>query len=193
MLPQEPSVFPEDLLSAEGVQGSWCVLHTRPRAEKSIARKFLRARLPFFLPQYEKKCYGGGRVRSAYLPLFPGYVFARGEGVRDAALATNQVAQVLPVPDQQRFHEDLLRIHRLTQAEFELTPEERLCVGTRVIITAGALADMCGKVLRCGTKCRFFVEIDFLGRGVSVEVESWLLRPVNDTTLAPAGSSSHCV
>src|SRR5262249_43471458 len=54
LLPLEPFVFPDDLLdqplTGDATLGSWWVLHTRPRAEKSLARRLLRASTPFFLP-----------------------------------------------------------------------------------------------------------------------------------------------
>ena len=57
LLPLEPFLFPDDLLSGELGQGPvegpgcWWVLHTRPRAEKSLARSLLRRNHPFFLPR----------------------------------------------------------------------------------------------------------------------------------------------
>ena len=88
----------------------WWVLHTRPRAEKVLARHCHKRELPFFLPLYHRKWRSRGRLQSSFLPLFPGYVFLLGGGdVRLAALETNLVAQVIPVNDQRQLHEDLAR------------------------------------------------------------------------------------
>jgi hypothetical protein len=47
ILPMEPSVFPEDLLTAPGIgeetSGWWRVFHTLPRAEKCLAPRTLEA------------------------------------------------------------------------------------------------------------------------------------------------------
>ena len=85
LLPAEPFVFPDDLLSspaaADTAAGAcWWVLHTRPRAEKTLARKCLRRRLPFFLPLHKRQWRNRGRLFCSHTPLFPGYVFLHGDG-----------------------------------------------------------------------------------------------------------------
>jgi transcriptional antiterminator RfaH len=179
ILPMEPFLYPDDLIStlsgSEG-EGAWWVLHTHPRAEKALARKLLKKELPFFLPMYHKTWRSRGRTLSSHLPLFPGYLFVRGADIRYEVLATNQVARVLPVPDQERFHDDLQRVYRLMQGEVPLTPEQRLEPGTSVEIVAGPLAGLQGTVVRRGKQMRFFVEVTFLCQGVSIELEPWMLR-----------------
>src|SRR5579885_1847317 len=83
LLPLEPFVHTVDLLptpsQASQALGSWWVLHTRPRAEKALARKLLALRQDFFLPLYQKRLRIRGRSLTSYVPLFPGYVFLRGD------------------------------------------------------------------------------------------------------------------
>src|SRR5262245_42478352 len=109
-LPPEPSVVPENLFAGpEGHQqdARWWVLHTRPRAEKSLVRKLLPHGVSFFLPQYEQRRRNSGRLQSSWLLLFPGYVFihADAEG-RLRALETNCVASCIPVVDQALLRSD---------------------------------------------------------------------------------------
>jgi Transcription termination factor nusG len=157
----------------------WWVLHTRPRAEKALARLCLKRDLPFFLPVYHKKWRSRGRMLSSFLPLFPGYVFLHGNGeTRLGALETNLVAQVIPVIDQRQLHEDLARVNRLMASEWPLTPEGRWEPGTPVVITHGPLAGMEGKVLRRGKNSVFLIEVRFLHQGVSVELDSWMIEPL---------------
>lgn len=184
LLPLEPFVFPDELLTApmEGLDttGRWLVLHTRPRTEKALARKFLSRGLAFFLPLYQRKWRSRGRLQCSHLPLFPGYIFLHGdEGARLQALETNLVARWLPVPDQIRLHQDLARVYRLIVAEAAMTPEDRLLPGTAVEIIQGPLAGLEGTVIRRGKQLKVFVEVQFLQRGVSVEIESWMLQPVS--------------
>jgi transcriptional antiterminator RfaH len=184
LLPLEPYVYPDDLLTnAEGWKdrpGEWWVLHTRPRAEKALARKFLGQHLTFFLPLYKKQWRTRGRLISAHMPLFPGYVFLHGDAqTRLRALETNQVARVLTVPDGAELRADLERVYRVMQGGMLLTPEERLQPGAEVEIVSGSLAGLRGKVLRRGKELRFFVEVQMLQRGVSVEVEGWMIRSVS--------------
>src|SRR5688572_9823883 len=103
-LSSEPQVYPDSLFNKEITDDSgvrWWVLHTRPRAEKSVARKLLKRRQSFFLPVYEHLTRKQGRIHSSFLPLFPGYVFVLGDlEARHVALETNQVARVLTADDQ---------------------------------------------------------------------------------------------
>ena len=181
LLDLEPFVSSEELfnnpppLSEEGV--FWWVLHTRPRAEKALARKLFEIGHDFFLPLHKNCWCASGRWRTSFLPLFPGYLFVQGDGgVRDFVLATNQVAHVLPVVDQVGLHADLAAVYRAMQSGMLLVPEERLCTGANVEIIAGALKGLTGTVLRRGKETRFVIEVRLLRRGVSVTVEGWMLR-----------------
>jgi transcriptional antiterminator RfaH len=191
LLPLEPYLFPEDLFesavySTPGPQ-SWWVLHTRPRAEKALARQFLARNLPFFLPLHHRQWRSRGRLQSSYLPLFPGYVFLHGDShARVMALTTNLVANVLPVPDQTQLYTDLTRVNHLIASGSPLTPEARLEPGTPVQIIAGPLAGLEGKILRESKNLRFVVDVRLLQQGVSVEIESWMFQPLPGRLATPS-------
>ncbi len=183
LLSLEPCVFPYDLLAdptRSDLPGErWWVLHTRPRAEKSLARRLYAQELGFFLPLFERQWRSRGRRLSSHLPLFPGYVFLHGdEQARHRALETNLVANCLSVADQVQLQLDLVHVHHLIQTGSILTPETRLRPGTPVEITCGPLAGFEGKVLRSGGQMRLLVEVQFLQQGVSVEIESWMIQPL---------------
>jgi len=191
LLTLEPFIHPDDLLSpsaeAAPTDSCWWVLHTRPRAEKSLARRFHERGVPFFLPLYRRVWRNQGRAFRSFLPLFPGYVFLRGDHhQRLAALETNLVALVLPVTDQPRLHADLERIHRLITTDTPIAPEDRLEPGDPVQIVKGPLTGLEGKVLRRGKQLRFIVEVQLLRRAVSAEVESWMLQPLPPERVAGA-------
>jgi transcriptional antiterminator RfaH len=155
----------------------WWVLHTRPRAEKTLARRFCDRSISFFLPLYQKEWRSRGRRLQSYLPLFPGYVFLHGDyQQRVTALETNLVALVLPVKDQLQLHDDLQRVFRLITTGAPITPEERLEPGDPVLIVKGPLAGLDGKVIRRGKHLKLIIEVQMLRRAVSVEVESWMLQ-----------------
>lgn len=189
LLPPEPFVFPDDLLSAPAATQAappdplaparWWVLHTRPRAEKALARRILSQAVSFFLPLYQRQWRSRGRLLSSHLPLFPGYLFLHGdERARLRALETNLVAQCLPVSDQGQLWDDLVRVYRLMATGSPLSPEDRLQPGTRVEIISGPLAGLEGTILRKGKHLKFYVEVQFLQQGVSAEIESWMFQPL---------------
>jgi len=184
LLPPEAFVWPEQLLSRpypEGEAVRWWALHSRPRAEKALARLFLARGLSFFLPLAKKRWRNRGRLFTSTSPLFPGYIFLMGdENARVSALTTNQVAQCIRVEDQKRLHLDLAQIHRLMISGEPLTPEERLQPGDWVEISGGPLEGLQGKVIRRGKHLRFFVEVQFLQRGASVEIDGSMIRPAEE-------------
>jgi transcriptional antiterminator RfaH len=184
ILPVEEAVYPATLF-AEGPQPSaernWWVLHTRPRQEKCLARQLHQRQLPFYLPVVPRRSQIGGRVFTSQLPLFTGYAFLYGsERERLAALATGRVANVLRVADQERLWQDLRQVHHLIEAGAPITPEGRLAPGVRVEIRCGPLAGLKGKIIRTGSSRRFIVEVDFIQRGASVELDDFALCPVWD-------------
>ncbi len=183
LLPPETFVWPEELLSRPmpgGEDVRWWALHSRPRAEKKLARHFLGRGLSFFLPLAKKRWRNRGRLFTSTSPLFPGYIFLLGdESARVSALTTNQVAQCIRVEDPARLHDDLARIHRLMISGEPLTPEERLQPGDWVEITSGPLEGLQGKVIRRGKHLRLFVEVQFLQRGASVEIDASMIRPAD--------------
>jgi transcriptional antiterminator RfaH len=181
LLPPEAFVWPEELLMnplPEGEAVRWWALHSRPRAEKALARHFLGRGLSFFLPLAKKRWRNRGRLFTSTSPLFPSYIFLLGdENARVSALTTNQVAHCIRVEDQARLHQDLAQVYRLMISGEPLTPEERLQPGDWVEITAGPLEGLQGKVIRRGKHLRLFVEVQFLQRGASVEIDASMIRP----------------
>ena len=179
----EPFVFPPDLLSEPTLLSAdesarWWVLHTRPRAEKAVARALVNREIPFFFPLSRKCRNARGRIIASYLPLFPGYVFLFGNSQqRLKALETNTIVSTLFVPDQQRLGQDLARIYHLMASGASLVPEEQLQPGMWVEISAGPLMGMRGRILRRANRLRFVVEVDFLRRGASVEVDEAMITP----------------
>jgi transcriptional antiterminator RfaH len=180
LLPSEPCLVPEDLFDRPpGVgPGRWWVAHTRPRAEKSLARKLPGAGVPFYLPLYEHRRRSSGRTLTSFLPIFPGYVFLVAEPDNySAVMRTDLVVRMLPVEDQSRLAYDLKRVHLLMTSGEPLNPEVGWEPGLPVEVVAGPLAGLTGTVIRRGTQARILVEVQLLRQGVSVEVEAWMVRP----------------
>ncbi len=193
ILPPEPYIYPETLLT-DGTTDlhdgfdRWWVLHSRPRAEKALARQLRSDSTGFFLPVLQNERRSNGRLLRSYLPLFPSYLFLwGGDEARMVAIKTNLVANILPVADQQQLQSDLLRVYGLMESGAPLVPEESLEPGTLVEIIEGPLTGLEGKVLRRGRRFHFVVEVRLLQQGVSVEIETWMFRPLTGASLASVG------
>jgi transcription antitermination factor NusG len=180
LLSPETMLFPSDLLDRAAQQDSgarwWCI-HTRPRAEKSLARKLLKLNLAFYLPTRYQSWRSNGRWFESYLPLFPGYVFllARPED-RATVLATRTVANFLSVPDQHELIEDLRRIHRVLAAGLTVEHQAVPPAGTAVEVIDGVLQGMRGTVVRTGRQAGVYIQVQMIGQGVLIELDPHRLR-----------------
>lgn len=182
ILPAEPDLYPDGLFdddSATAAGRSWLVLHTKPRQEKSLARGLRSAGVPFYLPTIRRRSRVRGRVVSAHVPLFAGYLFLLGTREdRLAALTTNRVVRTLPVGDQALLWHDLRQVRRLIVSGAAITPEDRLGPGAAVEVTHGPLAGLRGTIIRTATGRRFVVQVDFIQRGASVLLDDCVLQPI---------------
>jgi transcriptional antiterminator RfaH len=181
-LPAEPTLLPEDLFEGETASPRndgepWWVLHTRPRAEKTVARHLYARQVSFYLPLYQQSRILQRRQVKTYLPLFPGYVFLRGgDPARAAAFETNKLAGCHPVDDQARLDEELRGVYRMIASGLPILPEEQLEPGAPAEIISGPLAGHRGVVVRRGKSLRFVVQVNFLQHGASVEVDAAMLQ-----------------
>jgi transcription antitermination factor NusG len=182
ILPKQRDVFPGDLLDADDGRGvgRWLVLYTIARREKDLMRKLEAAGVPFYGPLIPRRLRSaGGRTRTSYVPLFPGYVFCRAdEEQRRAALATNCVARWISVGDERMLEEDLRAIKRLIDTEQPLTPEARLTAGSAVRVRSGPLLGIEGMVVKRRGSARLVVAVRFLNQGASIELEDVDLEPL---------------
>ena len=117
-----------------------------------------------------------GRIRTSYQPLFPGYVFLRGDGAdRYDALTTNCVSRPIEVPDTQKLTYDLHQLYRVITSNTPLWSESKLESGDRVRIRQGPLQGLEGVIVRRIHKnregTRLLIAVNFLQQGASIVVE----------------------
>ena len=182
ILGQEPDLFPETLLdnTPSDVPGRrWFAIYTKARQEKSLARELLKYRVPFYLPLVRKTSVARGRRRTSLSPVFGGYIFLYGaEEERVRTLMTNRVSRVLPVEDSEQLVFDLRQLRQMINAGAPMTIESRLAPGRHVRVRRGAFAGLEGVVLKRRGETRLLVSINFLQQGASVEIDDFLLEPL---------------
>jgi transcription antitermination factor NusG len=188
---EQASLFPETLLEGipDDVQGrQWWVLYTRSRREKAVARHLLGYEIPFYLPLVEKNAVRRGQRVRTLVPLFAGYVFLYGcEEERVLSLTTNHISRVLDVPDPDGLRGDLRQLRQLLAANVPLTVESRLAPGARVRVRYGPMEGIEGTVLSRRGRTRLLVAVDFLQQGASVEINDFMLEPI-DWHGSPSGA-----
>jgi transcription antitermination factor NusG len=165
-------------LPGEGC-GDWHVLHTRSRQEKAVAADLLAMGVGYFLPLVRQPRYYGRRKMSVDLPMFPGYVFMRGS--LDQAYQidrTGRVAQIIRVVNQKQLGWELSNLHLALARHAPMVPYPHLKVGRKVEIKSGPLRGLQGIVEECGGQ-KLWLQVEMLGRGVSLEVEGALLEAMD--------------
>lgn len=182
ILAPETDTYPNDLFDRPDLgreAGShWWALYTLSRREKQLMRQLPQLDVPFYTPIVARRNRSAsGRVRTAYVPLFPGYVFIYGtDEHRYRAVTTNCVSRCLVVPDGGTLTDDLRQVRRLIESGAPLTPEAQLAPGTPVRIRSGSLAGLKGVVIKRQNETRLVVAVDFLKQGASVLLDDCQLE-----------------
>ena len=159
--------------------GEWFVLHTRSRQEKSLAADLTAMGVGCFLPMMRQVRYYGKRKMKVRLPIFPGYLFLR--GTRDEAFEadrTRRVAQIITVADQAQIDAELHNLHLALDREAPLDPHPYLREGLPVEVRSGPFRGLRGVIERRTRADRLLLQIDMLGRGMSLEIDVDLLDPI---------------
>ncbi len=181
ILAAEPQAYPESLFGdADDAVGLWMVAYVRSRQEKRLARHLREYCVAHFLPQCtEERTYRNRTVQS-HLPLFPGYVFVRGNREeKNLALASRVIVNFLPVDDPERLKAELESLWRLQLSGTPLVPHPYLAPGDQVRVTGGPLAGTTGTVVRERNATRLIVSISLLKQAVAAEVDRDLLEPAD--------------
>lgn len=183
--PKEPDIFPENLLAEENPEvahRTWWALYTKARKEKVLVRCLRELRIAHYCPLVPKRTKTpSGRIFTAYLPLFSGYVFlCGGEEDRYRAMTTNCVSRYIEVKDREVFLRELRSIHRLIESGLPILPESKITEGTRVRVRSGPLSGIEGVVVSRHGEERFIVMVSFIQRGASLLADLVELEPIRD-------------
>ena len=156
---------------ADGARGEWHILHVRSRQEKALAADLAAIGIPHFLPLVPHARVYGRRRAVIHTPLFPGYVFVR--GTRDDAYRcdrTRRVAGIIHVPDQRGLERELCNLRAALDAGAALDPCPFVRDGVRVVVRDGPLRGLTGVAAGGANAVRLVLQVQVLGRAVSVPV-----------------------
>jgi len=158
--------------------GDWRLLHTRSRQEKAVAADLRAMGIAYFLPIVVQPRYYGRRKLLVDLPLYPGYVFLRGS-LDDAYSAdrTGRIAQIIQVSDQRQLDWELRNLHLALTRQAPLEPYPFLKVGRKVEVRSGPFRGVQG-IIEENDGRTLSLQVQMLGRGVSLEIDGALLEPL---------------
>ncbi len=188
ILKPEPDIWPLNLLEVSsdevptelsGEDGpTWFALYTMARFEKKLMRQLLEEQIPFFGPTISRRYRSPqGRIRVSIEPLFPNYVFMRGDNEqRYRAVCTGSVSRWMPVANPLELVTDLRQIRELILTDAPLAPEARLVPGQKVRVKSGIFKGFEGTILRREKEIRLLVAVRYMGRGASVVLDDCQLE-----------------
>jgi hypothetical protein len=99
------------------------------------------------------------------------------ENERIDAMSTKRTLRLLPAPRRDEMTQDLQNIELLIKSGLPLNVESRLLPGHRVRVKSGSLMGMEGAITSRRGEDRLFISVRFLGQGVSVQIEDFLVEP----------------
>jgi transcription antitermination factor NusG len=162
---------------SEGTDVAWWLAHTKSRSEKAFAWDLNNRDIEYFLPMLESSLVSGGRKRRVLKPLFPSYVFFRGDpDARQRALETDRLCQVIPVTNQVQLENELAALNTALAHEKCLDPFPFAATGRRCRVARGALRGIDGVVIERQGITKIILQVSVLGRGVPLNIDASMLE-----------------
>jgi transcription antitermination factor NusG len=161
--------------AAEQTSGelAWYVAHTRPRCEKKLAEYCEREGFSVTLPLYKSVKKYPGKIVTFEKPLFANYLFLRLLlHQRKKVYQSDYVANLLDVPDQEIFEQQLNDILLALETDYEILTLPHISMGKHVRIKSGVLRGMEGYVEERQGKCLVLLRLDFIAQSAGVKVDA---------------------
>ena len=174
-------------------QPAWWAVYTKHQHEKTVAEVLTGKGFDVFLPLHETTRRWKDRQKVLSLPLFPCYVFVRGDSGRRLQVVTTpgihmilsrgEQIQVVPEPE-------IEAIRRAVSGSYRIEPHPFLRIGERVRVIRGSLEGVEGILIRRKNLCRLVLSVDMLAQSVGVEVAASDVEPVGPVGPNSVGSAT---
>lgn len=184
ILGRENDKYPSDLLEDDttltDLSRQWWCVYTKSRREKDLMRKLTSHGISHYGPVVPKRYRSpNGRLRTSFVPLFANYIFMFGdEEDRQQAMNSNCISKCNLIEDRETLVSDLRQILQVLEAGVAVTPEAKLSAGSRVRVRTGPFAGYEGNVIRREGKTRLLLSIQYLAKGVSMEMDEGVLEAI---------------
>ena len=173
---------------------NWYALYTRHQHEKAVTQILTTKGFEILLPMYKSVRRWKDRTKILSLPLFSCYLFLKGglerrwdilntPGIYDL-LSSGGRPIVIPTSE-------INAIQQVVNSGFRLEPHPFLKIGERVRIKLGPLAGLQGLLVRQRNIYRLVLSVEMLGRAAAVEVDSFLVEKLNNSSVVQRGVSAH--
>ncbi|MDX9999929.1 MAG: hypothetical protein RBU30_01400 [Polyangia bacterium] len=180
----QPHLVPAGYFSSAepptGMAPLWAV-HTKPRAEKKLARYCEGLGVSHFLPtSLTRHEYANRSVRTHWLPLFPGYLFLLEEELdRIQLFQSGAIVQLMPVPRPGELYTDLMNLWMALVARPSALQEAQYQPGMKVLVVKGPLKGVTGELVKWTKDTeRLLIKVHLFERAVSVDIDVAHVRPL---------------
>ena len=158
------------------LMAKWYVLFVRSNQEKRVAQHLAHRQIEHFLPVFDSIHQWRDRKVKLSQPLFTGYVFVR--------ISLVERLKVLVIPNVVNLvgtrntpstisDEEITGIrHAMANGKVEPHPYWPLKEGSWVVINAGAMVGMEGRLVRLQNNTRVLISLNSISRAFTVEVDS---------------------
>jgi transcription antitermination factor NusG len=160
---------------------NWHAAYTRHQHEKTVAENLSGRGLEVFLPVYDAVRQWNDRQKRLSLPLFPCYVFFRGNDARlMKVLSTPGVHSIVAFAGRPAVIEEcqIDAIRLAVESRLPVEPHPFLHHGDRVRVKFGPLAGIEGILIRKKGFTRLILSAELLQKSVSVEVDAYCIERI---------------
>jgi transcription antitermination factor NusG len=162
---------------------SWYALYTKHQHEKTVARNLACKGFEVFLPLYAAARNWKDRVQLLNLPLFPCYVFLRGDLRRRLDIIStpgihflvSNAGQPAAIPAA-----ELDSIRQVVGSGARVEPHPFLKCGDWAKVKCGPLAGTQGIFVRKKNVYRLVLSVEMLGKAAAVEVDAAFVERLNE-------------
>ena len=174
----------------------WLAIHTRHQHENLVARSLTYKGFEVFLPQYICRRQWSDRTRELSAPLFPCYVFLRGERQEQIRILTTPGVLGLVgfagapaiIPDT-----EIAAVRQSIEQRARVEPYPFLKCGDWVRVKDGPLEGIEGILVRNKKQFRLVLSVQLLQKSAVVEVDAWAVEraPRHDRLATVSSDTLH--
>jgi transcription antitermination factor NusG len=162
----------------------WYALYTKHQHEKAARDYLARKGFEVLLPLYRATHRWKDRKKILHLPVFPCYLFIRGDLDRKVEILktpgvfwfVESGGRACEIPDS-----DVDGVRKIVESSAHVEPHRFLKSGEYVRISRGPLAGVQGILTRVKNNIRVVLSVHALLRGIAVEVDLSMVEPVSGT------------
>jgi len=177
-MPSESMVSSESNVS----ESPWYAIYTRHQHEKMVAQILTSKGFNTFLPLYATTHKWKDRTKALSLPLFPCYVFLKGDIERRLQIVTtpgifglvSSGGQPAAIPNV-----EIEAIQRVIESGTRVEAHPFLKCGNRVRVKCGPLAGIEGILVRKKSVSRLVLTVEILGTAAAIEVSAFQVEEVS--------------